>query len=59
MTGETVWLLAVALLMGAAAIGRVVGIAADGYDKAVLRPLVAEVVISAVDVLAHIRFGIA
>lgn len=58
-TEQTVWLLAVALLMGVAAIGRVVGIAADGYDKAVLRPLVAEVVISAVAVLAHIRFGVA
>ena len=52
-SGETVWLLAVAILMGAAAVGRVVGIVADGRDKAVVPPLVIELVIGGVLVAGH------
>ena len=54
---ETVWFLAVAVVMGVAAIGRIVGIAVDGFDKAVVRPIVVEVVIAVVAVAAHIRLG--
>jgi hypothetical protein len=43
--------------MGSAALGRLVGSAADGYDKAVLRPLVAEVVIATVLVVAHLQLA--
>ncbi|MEV0947331.1 MULTISPECIES: DUF4345 family protein [Rhodococcus] len=50
---ETLWFLAVAILMGAAAIGRIVGIVADGFDKAVLPPLLIELVIGALLVAAH------
>ena len=32
VTGETLWFLAVAILMGVVIVGRVVGIAADGFD---------------------------
>ncbi len=54
---DTTWFLAVALVMGIAAIGRFVGVAADGFDKAVVRPIVVEVVITVVAVAAHLRLG--
>ena len=43
--------------MGIAIIGRVVGIVADGFDKAVVPPLVVEVVIGGVLVAAHLVLG--
>ena len=52
-SGETVWFLAVAILMGAAAFGRVAGIVFDGFDKAVVPPLMVELVIGGVLVAAH------
>ena len=51
---ETTWFLAVAILMAAAALGRIVGIAIDGFDKAVLPPLVIELVIGGVLLAAHL-----
>ena len=57
LTGQTLGYLAVALLMGVVAFGRVVGIVTDGYDKAVIPPLVVELVIISVLVAAHTGFG--
>ncbi|MCG7522473.1 DUF4345 family protein [Ruegeria sp. Ofav3-42] len=48
LTGQTLGYVAVAILMGVVAFGRIVGILADGFDKAVLPPLVVELVIIAV-----------
>lgn len=45
ITGEPMWLLAVALVMGYVAVGRVLGIVTDGLDKAVLPPLLVELVL--------------
>lgn len=53
LTGETLGFVAVALLMGAVALGRIVGILADGFDKAVVPPLVVELVIASVLLTAH------
>lgn len=54
VTGQTLFFLAVALVMGAVALGRVVGIFADGLDRAVLPPLAVEIVIGSVLVAAHL-----
>ncbi|MGI9657820.1 MAG: DUF4345 family protein [Gaiellaceae bacterium] len=51
-SGETVWFLAVAVLMGAAAASRVGWIVVDGV-KAVVPPLMIELVIGGVMVGAH------
>lgn len=58
-TGETTWFLAVAVLMFLVAVGRLVSLATDGYDKAVVRPIVVELIIVAVLVAAHVRLGAA
>ena len=55
--GQTVWFLAVALVMGVAAAGRLVSLAMDGFDKAVVRPLVVEIIITLILIGAHIRLG--
>ncbi len=52
-SGQTEGFLVVALLMGVVAVGRVVGLIADGFDKAVIPPLIVELVIIAVLVSAH------
>ena len=52
-SGETLGFLAVALLLGAVAAGRVVGLLADGFDQAVVPPLLVELVIIAVLIAAH------
>ena len=54
---DTVWFLAVAVVMGVAAFGRLAGVLMDGFDKAVVRPIVIEVVIAGVMVLAHLRLA--
>lgn len=56
-TGDTTWLLAVAMVMGAVAAGRIVGILADGLVKAVVPPLVVELVIGSALVGAHVALG--
>lgn len=53
VTGQTLGFVAVALLLGVVAFGRVVGIVTDGFDKAVVPPLVVELVIIAVLVTAY------
>ena len=52
-TGQTMAFAAVALLLGVVAFGRVVGIVTDGFDKAVVPPLVVELVMIAVLMTAH------
>ncbi len=56
-SGETLGFLAVALLLGAVAVGRVVGLLADGFDQAVVPPLLVELVIIAVLIAAHHHLG--
>lgn len=45
---EGLWFMAVSLLMGVVILGRLVGIAVDGFDRAVVPPLVVELVIGGV-----------
>jgi hypothetical protein len=54
---DTTWFLAVAILMAVAVVGRVAGVALDGFDKGVVRPIVAEAVIGIVLVAAHVVQG--
>lgn len=56
-TGQTLGYLAVAILMAVVAVGRIVGILADGFDKAVLPPLVAELMIIAVLMTAYYQLS--
>ncbi|MCZ6643726.1 MAG: DUF4345 family protein [Gammaproteobacteria bacterium] len=51
--GQTLWFLAVALLMGLIALGRLVGFAVDGFDQRLLMPFLFEIVFVVVLVLAH------
>ena len=53
VTGQTLGFVAVALLLGVVAFGWIVGIATDGFDKAVVPPLVVELVIIGVLITAH------
>ncbi|MEM8923843.1 MAG: DUF4345 family protein [Actinomycetota bacterium] len=53
VTDDTTWFLAVAVIMIAAVIGRLVSLATDGFTQAVLPPLVIELVIAGVLVLGH------
>lgn len=57
-TGQTLGFVAVAILLGAVAIGRVVGIIGDGFDKAVVPPLIVEIVIIAILISAHTQLAI-
>lgn len=57
VTGQTLGFLAVAILLGVVALGRVVGIVTDGFDKAVMPPLVAELVIIAVLLGAYVQLS--
>ncbi|MGH1340777.1 MAG: DUF4345 family protein [Nannocystales bacterium] len=56
-TGDTTWLLSVALIMGAVAMGRIVGIVSDGLVKEVVPPLLVELVIGGALVTAHFVLG--
>lgn len=53
-TGEHLWFLSVAIVMGVIAFGRLVGIVADGFDRAVVPPLVVEVLFASVLVSAYL-----
>lgn len=53
ITSQTLGYIAVAIMMLAVAIGRVVGLVLDGADKAVIPPLLLELVIAAVLITAH------
>jgi len=57
-TGQTQGFVAVAILMGVVAFGRVVGLVFDGFDKAVVPPLVVEVVIAAILVTAYMQHAV-
>ena len=54
---NTTWFLAAAVLMGTVAFGRVVGLAIDGVDTAIVPPLVVELVIVGVTLVAHWRLA--
>ncbi len=56
-TGQTLGYVAVAILMAVVAVGRIVGILADGFDKAVLPPLVVELAIIAVLLSAYYQLS--
>lgn len=53
VTGSTVFFLAVATIMGTVIIGRLIGIAFDGFDKKVLFPLIAEILMVTIFIIAH------
>lgn len=57
-TGQTISFLAVATLLGVVAFGRVVGIVTDGFDKAVVPPLLVELVMIGVLIAAYSRPGL-
>ncbi|MEM9435158.1 MAG: DUF4345 family protein [Pseudomonadota bacterium] len=57
VTGQTLGFVAVALLLGVVAFGRIVGIVTDGFDKAVVPPLVVELVIIGVLLAAHTQLN--
>ena len=50
---NTTWLLAAAVMMGVVAFGRLVGFIFDGFDAALVTPLVVELVIVGVMVGVH------
>ncbi|AIW15834.1 DUF4345 domain-containing protein [Vibrio tubiashii] len=56
-SGDTEGYFFVAVVMLAVAIGRIVGIVLDGFDKAVVPPLVLELVIAGVLTFAHFKNG--
>lgn len=58
LSGQTFGFLAVATLLAVVAIGRVVGIVTDGFDKAVVPPLLVELVIIAVLIAAHAQLAV-
>ncbi len=51
--GQTLWFLAVAMLMGLIALGRLVGFVVDGFDQRLLMPFIFELVFVVVLVVAH------
>lgn len=53
LTGQTLGYIAVAIMMLAVAAGRIVGLVLDGADKAVIPPLLLELVIAGVLITAH------
>ncbi len=53
ISGQTMGFVAVSLILGAVAIGRVVSIVADGLQKEVIPPLVVEIIIIAILMTAH------
>ncbi|MEM7341583.1 MAG: DUF4345 family protein [Actinomycetota bacterium] len=56
-TDDTTWFLAVALVMAAAIVGRLVSLAVDGVSQSVIPPLVIEIVIAGVLVAGHYALG--
>ena len=51
--GQTLWFLAVALLMGVIALARGIGFIVDGYDESLLAPFLFEIIFVVVLVFAH------
>lgn len=56
--GETLLFLAVAAIMMAVAFGRLIGLISDGFNKAVVPPLIVELVISSILIFAHLKLSI-
>ena len=56
-TGNTTFFLAVATVMSAVVVGRLIGIAVDGFDKKVDFPLVLEVVMVTIFFVAYAQLG--
>ncbi len=56
-TGNTTFFLAVATVMSAVVVGRLIGIAVDGFDKKVVFPLVLEVVMVTIFFSAYAQLG--
>lgn len=44
LQGQSLWYQAVALILGAVAIGRVIGLIIDGFNKSAIPPLIVELV---------------
>jgi len=57
VTGNRTFFLAVAMIMSVVIVGRLVGIAVDGFDKKVIVPLVAEMVMVTIFVGAYTQLG--
>ena len=55
VTGNTTFFLAVAMTMSVVVTGRCVGLAMDGFDKKVVFPLVAEIVMVAIFIVAYMN----
>lgn len=55
VSGQAQAFLAVAVIMGAVAFGRVVGIVSDGLDKSVIPPLIVELVIAGLLSMAFVK----
>ena len=55
ITGNSTFFLAVAITMSVVVVGRWVGITVDGFDKKVVFPLVAEMLMVSVFVVAYIQ----
>ncbi|MCZ6853925.1 MAG: DUF4345 family protein [Gammaproteobacteria bacterium] len=53
LRGQTLWFLAVALLMGLIALGRLVGFVLDGVEQSVLVAFIVEIVLVVLFVIAH------
>lgn len=52
-TTQTLWFVAVAIVMCAIIIGRIIGLALDGIDKGVIPPLIIELIIAGGLFAAH------
>ena len=55
ITGNTTFFLAVAMTMSVVVVGRWVGITVDGFDKKVVFPLVAEMLMVSIFIVAYIQ----
>ena len=53
VTGNTTFFLAIATVMGTVVVGRLVGIAFDGFDKKVVFPLIAEIFMVTTFIVAY------
>ncbi len=56
-TGATLWFLAVAIVLGAVVVGRLIGLVIDGFDTQLVPPIVLELVMVAVLLSAHVQLA--
>ena len=56
-TRNTAWFLAVAVLMGAIMLGRLIGLAMDGVSAMAIQNLITEVIVLAITLGAHRKLG--